>query len=97
MFKNLSPDLSYVPDKSMAKKTNTTTSATKPTQLSVQRPGQISKDAIKLANQSRLQYKVSKSSDDFAFNYGKNLGANEARTRSALQLKDKKAEAAASD
>jgi hypothetical protein len=40
---------------------------------------------------------VSKSSDDFAFNYGKNLGANEARTRSALQLKDKKAEATASD
>ena len=39
MFKNLSPDLSYVPDKTMAKKTNTTTSATKPTQLSVQRPG----------------------------------------------------------
>ena len=84
MFKNLSPDLSYVPDKTMAKKSNTTTSDTKPTQLSLQRPGAISKEAINLANKSRLQYKVNKSSDDFAFAYGKNLGSNEARTRSAI-------------
>lgn len=54
MFKNLSPDLSYVPDKTMAKKSNTTTTNPKPTQLSVQRPGAISKEAVNLANKSRL-------------------------------------------
>mmetsp|Transcript_6905 Transcript_6905/g.9558 ORF Transcript_6905/g.9558 Transcript_6905/m.9558 type:complete len:103 (-) Transcript_6905:237-545(-) len=97
MFKTLSPDLSYIPDPPMTKKPNTTTSTTKPTQLSVQRPGQISKEAIKIASKGRLQYKVPKKSDDFAFAYGKNLGANEARTRSAIQLNAKRTEAAASD
>ena len=65
MFKTFSPDLAYVPDPAMAKKTNTTTTSTKPAQMAVQRPGGISKDALNIASKGRLQYKVPKQSEDF--------------------------------
>lgn len=94
MFKSLSPDLSYVPDPAIQKKDNTTSTTSKPTQLSVKRPDGISKEALALSTENRLQYKVPKQSDDFAFEHAKNLGTNEARTRSAIQLTAKKDQAA---
>ena len=92
MFKSLSPDLAFVPDQPMAKKVNTTTTHERPTQISIHRPGNISKEAISAASKGRLQYKVPKQSEDFTF---KTSGTNEARTRSAIQLSAKKDQPAA--
>ena len=56
----------------------------------VMKPGQMSKELIKMAGKSRVQYKVPKKSEDFAFASGKTYLNNEAPTRSSLLMTTKK-------
>jgi len=64
------------------------TSATE-TPAPVMKVGALSKDLIHSAGKSRLQYKVPKKSEDFAFASADEVGSNEARTRSSIQLINK--------
>ena len=50
----------------------------------------MSKELINMASKSRIQYKVPKKSEDFAFAQGKVFGNNEARTRSTVLMKKSK-------
>ena len=56
------------------------------------KPQNLANQAKDLAKDVQLEYKVPKAKTDFAFNYARNLSANQGRSRSDL-LKKKKEEA----